>query len=50
VNLALSRLLRLRLLEVNEDGKWKDATGLPELTEKEFRKLALKRARKLGAN
>ena len=50
VNLALSRLLRLRLLEVNAAGVWKDASGLPELTEREFRKLALKRARKLGAN
>jgi len=50
VNMALSRLLRLRLLEVDKNGDWKDRTGLRDLTEKEFRKLALKQARKLGAN
>jgi transcriptional regulator with XRE-family HTH domain len=45
VNLALSRLLRLRLLEVSTTGEWKDRTGLPRLTEREFRKLALMRVR-----
>jgi hypothetical protein len=45
VNLALSRLLRLRLLEVSTTGEWKDRTGLRRLTEREFRKLALMRVR-----
>jgi transcriptional regulator with XRE-family HTH domain len=50
VNLALSRLLRLRLLQVTAAGEWQDATGLRNLTEVEFRGLALKRARELGRN
>jgi transcriptional regulator with XRE-family HTH domain len=45
VNLALSRLLRLGLLEMSAAGKWKDLTGLRRLTEPEFRKLALARVR-----
>jgi transcriptional regulator with XRE-family HTH domain len=45
VNLALSRLLRLRLLEASAAGEWKDVTGVPRLTEPEFRKLALARVR-----
>ena len=49
VNLALSCLLRLRLLEINAAGKWKDLTGVPELTERAFRGLALARARELAA-
>lgn len=49
VNIALSRLLRLRLLQIKESGKWKDLTGMPDLTEKAFRKLALARVRELSA-
>jgi hypothetical protein len=49
VNLALSRLLRLRLLEVSATGEWRDNTHLPEATEKEFRKLALARVRQAAA-
>jgi hypothetical protein len=45
VNLALTRLLRLGLL----DGRWHAQTGLPALTEREFRKLALARVRKQAA-
>ena len=46
VNVALSRLLRLGLLEIDTAGKWKDSTGLPRITGSEFRKLALARVRK----
>ncbi len=46
VNLALSRLLRLGLLEINGDGEWKDASGLRRFTAGEFRKVALARVRK----
>lgn len=49
VNMALSRLLRLRLLEVIASGEWKDLTGLRKLTEREFRKLALARVRQKAA-
>jgi transcriptional regulator with XRE-family HTH domain len=45
VNVALSRLLRLRLLKADSTGAWSDATGLPALTEASFRKLALARVR-----
>ena len=45
VNLALSRLLRLRLLKVSSSGAWSDATGLSTFTEASFRKLALARVR-----
>jgi hypothetical protein len=45
VNLALSRLLRLRLLEMKAPNKWTDTTGLPQLTERDFRNLALARVR-----
>ncbi len=47
VNLALSRLLRLGLLETDAAGRWHDRTGLPSLTERQFRKLALARIRQL---
>jgi transcriptional regulator with XRE-family HTH domain len=46
VNLALSRLLRLRLLQVNSAGNWKETTGLRQLTARGFRKVALARVRK----
>jgi transcriptional regulator with XRE-family HTH domain len=49
VNLAMSRLLRLRLVEVSAGGEWRDMTKLPDLTEKEFRKLALARVRQKAA-
>ena len=48
VNLALSRLLRLGLLEAREHGAWKDTTGLRSLTERDFRRLALARVREKG--
>ncbi len=48
VNVALSRLLRLRLLEIGAAGKWKDLTGIPALTERQFRKLALARIRQMA--
>ncbi|MBZ5620085.1 MAG: hypothetical protein LAQ69_15375 [Acidobacteriia bacterium] len=48
VNVALSRLLRLRLLEVGATGKWKELTGLPSPTERQFRKLALARVRQMS--
>lgn len=45
VNLALARLLRLGLI----DGRWQEQTGLAELTEGEFRKLALLRVQTKAA-
>ena len=45
VNLALARLLRLGLLEIGTDGKWKDLTRGAAPTERQFRKLALARVR-----
>jgi transcriptional regulator with XRE-family HTH domain len=48
VNVALSRLLRLRLLEIRSTGKWTDLTGAPSLTEPQFRKLALARVRQMA--
>jgi len=49
VNLALSRLLRLRLLEITRSGQWKDLTGGPLLEPEEFRRLALVRIRERAA-
>jgi transcriptional regulator with XRE-family HTH domain len=49
VNVALSRLLRLRLIEVSPTGQWKDLTGLPNLIAREFQSLALKRVREMAA-
>jgi transcriptional regulator with XRE-family HTH domain len=49
INLALSRLLRLRLLEIRTAGKWNDLTGLAVLTEPKFREVALARAREKAA-
>ena len=45
INLALTRLLRLGLI----DGQWKDCTGVEQLTEREFHKLALGRVREKAA-
>jgi hypothetical protein len=49
VNLAISRLLRLRLLEIPPSGKWKDLKGLGQCSEAEFRRRALIRVRQLAA-
>lgn len=48
VNLALSRLLRLRLMELNQQGEWKDLVG-SGISEPEFRSLALKRVQQKAA-
>jgi hypothetical protein len=47
VNVALTRLLRLRLLEIGVRGRWKDLVGSRTATD--FRKLALIRVRELAA-
>ena len=49
VNLALSRLLRLRLLEMAPSGKWRNLMGCGRPTEAQFKKLALIRIRELAA-
>jgi hypothetical protein len=49
VNLALSRLLRLRLLEVAPTGKWRNLMGRGQPTEAQFKKRALIRVRELAA-
>jgi transcriptional regulator with XRE-family HTH domain len=43
VNIALSRLLRLGLLEVTAVGVWRDATGLAQITPQSFRKFVAER-------
>ena len=48
VNTALTRLLRLRLLEM-APGKWKELTGCAQLTESKFRSIALERVRQSAA-
>jgi hypothetical protein len=45
VNVAFSRLLRLRLIAADRREKWTDLTGIPQLTEREFLGLALARVR-----
>jgi hypothetical protein len=49
VNIVLSRLLRLGMLEITRAGKWNDLTGLPLESPEEFRKLALIRVRAKAA-
>ena len=49
VNLALSRLLRLRLLEMSGGGVWRDLSRSSQMTEREFRRLALGRVREMAA-
>jgi hypothetical protein len=49
VNLALSRLLRLRLLEIAPAGKWRNLMGRGQSTEAQFKKQALIRVRELAA-
>lgn len=44
VNIAVSRLLRLGLMEMHKD-RWRDLTELAELNLEKFRKLALARVR-----
>ena len=44
VNIAVSRLLRLGLIEMHRD-RWRDLTGLAELNPEKFRKLALAKVR-----
>jgi hypothetical protein len=43
VNMALSRLLRLGLLEVTQTGAWRDTTGLTTITPQSFRKFIAER-------
>jgi hypothetical protein len=45
VNIAFSRLLRLRLIAADGPGKWTDLTGIQQLTEREFINMALARVR-----
>ena len=49
VNVALSRLLRLGLLEMAPGNKWKPLLGSTCITETEFRKRSLVRIRELAA-
>lgn len=49
VNVALARLLRLRLLEIRPGARWKDLLGPGGRTAAGFRKLALVRIRELAA-
>jgi transcriptional regulator with XRE-family HTH domain len=46
VNIALSRLLRLRLLAATGPDQWKDSTGIQDLTESAFLGVALERVRR----
>ena len=48
VNVALSRLLRLRLLEMSPSGHWKNLMGRGQPTEAQFQKRALVRIRELA--
>ena len=45
VNIAFSRLLRLRLIAAIDQNSWTDLTGIPDLTEREFLGMALARVR-----
>lgn len=49
VNVILSRLLRLRLLEIGPAGRWKCPLGREQFTEAEFNKRALTKVRELAA-
>ena len=48
VNIVLSRLLRLRLLSIDERGSWHELTGLKEITSKSFLRIGLARVRKMA--
>ena len=43
VNIALTRLLRLKFLEINADGLWLDKTGLSEISAQSFRRYVAER-------
>jgi transcriptional regulator with XRE-family HTH domain len=45
VNVVLSRLLRLGLLEMSADGKWRSRGEFPIQAEKDFRRIALQQVR-----
>jgi len=49
VNVALSRLLRLRLLEIEPGRKWRDVTNSGKCSEVEFRRRALIRVREFAS-
>ena len=49
LNVALARLLRLRLLEIEPGGRWKDLLGTGQHEPASFRRLALIRIRELAA-
>jgi hypothetical protein len=49
VNVALSRLLRLRLLEITKSGEWTDLTGMAQLKPEAFQRLALVKVRERAA-
>src|SRR5882672_3385881 len=49
VNVAFTRLLRLRLLETDSNGKWIAAAEMPVTAEREFLRLALTRVRQKAA-
>jgi hypothetical protein len=49
VNVAISRLVRLELLEISSPAAWKDQVNTAALGERNFRKLALARVRKKAA-
>jgi hypothetical protein len=49
VNVALTRLLRLKLIEMGPGGEWRDRTGLAHLDERAFRREALARVRQKAA-
>jgi hypothetical protein len=45
VNVAFSRLLRLRLIAADGVNNWTDLTGIPQISEREFLGMALARVR-----
>jgi len=49
INIAVARLLRLRLLELGPAGRWKDLLGPGHRSESDFQKAALIRIRELAA-
>ena len=49
INIVLSRLLRLGLIETDKTGVWRDLTGLKDITPSAFRKFAVTRLSKLVA-
>jgi len=49
INIALARLLRLRLLELGPAGRWKDLLGPGHRSDSDLQKVALIRIRELAA-